>query len=325
MARASSRLAQLIKSRHFNENPVGLLGMPLHKGQPRAGVHLGPGAIRNEDLINKLRRTNRNITDLGDVEVVDFDEPRGKIRQPLGVGLNNQKLCTAVKKAMHTYHTVINLGGDHSMAMGTIAGHAASLYGQAPAVIWVDAHADINTPESTWSGNLHGQPVSFLLGEFEDSRIQLSGFDWLQPVLSAGDIAYIGLRDLDDAEVEYLDRLNILYYTADDVRDHGIRKVLSHCVNHVDPENKRQFHLSFDIDALDPSIAPATGTAVPNGLTLEEGEFICEELAKTNRLRCVDLVEVNPELSDDEGVKKTIDAAISLIQHCTGKRSNHKL
>lgn len=265
-------------------------------------------------------------------------EPHGKIRRPLGVGLNNEHLAEKVKQAMLAYHTVVNLGGDHSMAMGTIAGHAASLFNEKrPAVIWVDAHADINTPESTTSGNLHGQPVSFLMEGFQDERIQLSGFDWLHPCIAPHDIAYIGLRDVDPAEVEYLKRfvistvncnkisyrLNILYFTADDVRDQGIVSILKTCLAHVDPVSDRQLHLSFDIDALDPSIAPATGTAVPNGLTLPEGEYICEELAKTNRLRCVDLVEVNPQLSDENGVNTTVEAAISLLEHCTGRQSNH--
>ena len=107
------------------------------------------------------------------------------------------------------------------------------------------------------------------------------------------------------------------------MRDQGVVSVLADCLAHVDPGSERQIHLSFDIDALDPSIAPATGTAVPNGLTLPEGEYICEELAKTSRLRCVDLVEVNPKLSDENGVSATVEAAISLLEHCTGRRSNH--
>ena len=114
-----------------------------------------------------------------------------------------------------------------------------------------------------------------------------------------------------------------MYFTSQDVREQGIVSVMQQCMSHVDPESNRQFHLSFDIDALDPSIAPATGTAVPHGLTLAEGQYICEHLAKTERLRCVDLVEVNPLLSDEQGVKDTVDAAISLIEHCTGKQSNH--
>ena len=171
--------------------------------------------MREAGLIDSLKRHNRNITDLGDITVEKYFEPRGKIRKPRGVGLNNERLAEMVKKAMHTYHTVINLGGDHSMAMGTVSGHAQSLYnGKKPAVIWVDAHADINTPVSSKSGNMHGQPVSFLMEEFHDSRMQLSGFDWLNPSINGNDIAYIGLRDVEPAEVEFLKRYDLLCKTS---------------------------------------------------------------------------------------------------------------
>ena len=214
------RIIQLITSRHFANNPVGLIGVPLANGQPRGGVDLGPGILRDSGLVEQLKRNNRNVTDLGDVEVQVFQEPKGKIRKPKGVGLNNETLSEKVKKALLAYHTVVNLGGDHSMAMGSIAGHSASLFGKSkPAVIWVDAHADINTPESSMSGNLHGQPVSFLMEDFQQNRIQLSGFDWLDPCISPADIAYIGLRDIDPAEIEYLKRY-FLYF------DHFMNKLI---------------------------------------------------------------------------------------------------
>ena len=164
-------LIQLIVSRHFSNKTVGLLGVPLCHGQPRGGVENGPRILREHGLLEKLKVYNANIIDLGDLEIRDFKEPRGKIRNPLGVGRNMEALASRVEKEMLKYHTVISVGGDHSMAVGTLAGHAKSL-GKSPAVIWVDAHADINTPESTWSGNLHGQPVSFLMNEMADDGIQ---------------------------------------------------------------------------------------------------------------------------------------------------------
>lgn len=300
-----------------------MISVPLCKGQPRAGVDSGPAILRENGMFERLKKYNGNITDLGDVAIEDFDEPRGKIKNPLGVGLNMKTLADRVALEMGKYHTVINVGGDHSMALGTICGHVKSL-GSAPGIIWVDAHADINTPETTWSGNLHGQPVSFMLEELKDETIQLAGFDWVQPVIKAADIAYIALRDVDPAEKEIIERFGIKAFSMEDVDQLGIVEVLKQCLSHVDPENERQLHLSFDIDAMDPSLAPATGTPVPRGLMQKEGEYICEELSKTNRLRCIDLVEVNPHLSNTEGVKTTVDTAIKLLQHCTGKISNHQ-
>jgi len=316
------KLIQLIVNRHFSNKTVGLLGVPLCKGQPRGGVENGPNTLREAGLVDRLKKYNSNITDLGDVDISDFKEPIGKIRNPLGVGRNMETLAQRVESEMLKYHTVINIGGDHSMAIGTIAGHAKSL-GKAPAIIWVDAHADINTPESTWSGNLHGQPVSFLMREVAEKSIQLAGFDWMEPMITSTDIAYIALRDVDPAEQEFLDKFGICAFTNKDVEKYGIHNVLKQCLQVVDPNNDRQFHLSFDIDAMDPSLAPATGTPVSNGLLLQEGEYICEELAKTNRLRCIDMVEVNPTLSDSTGVNKTTNTAIKILQHCVGKFSNH--
>ena len=168
--------------------------------------------MRESGLIDSLKRYNRNITDLGDLEVQTFTEPQGRIRSQKGVGHNNERLAEMVKEAMHTYHTVVNLGGDHSMAMGTVTGHTQSLFdGKKPAVIWVDAHADINTPLTSQSGNLHGQPVSFLMEEFPSSEfMQMSSFDWMSPSISGNDIAYIGLRDLDTPELEFLKKYDLL-------------------------------------------------------------------------------------------------------------------
>jgi len=165
------KLIQLIISRHFSNKTVALLGVPLCKGQPRGGVENGPETLREAGLVDSLKIYNSNIIDLGDMKIEKFKEPKGKIRNPLGVGRNMETLSQRVAAEMLKYHTVMNIGGDHSMAIGTVAGHAKYL-GKAPAIIWVDAHADINTPESTWSGNLHGQPVSFLMKELAENSIQ---------------------------------------------------------------------------------------------------------------------------------------------------------
>lgn len=303
---------------------AGVLGVPLNKGQPRGGVERGPQTLRSHDLIRELSKYCASVTDIGDFEEAEYEESAGRIKNPISVGQNNLRLSRQVAENLETFKPLINIGGDHSMAIGTISGTARYL-GTAPAVIWVDAHADINPPELSPSGNLHGTPMSFLLKELEGIMKPLDGFEWVKRMISSNDIAYIGLRDVDDVELEILRKYNIQAYDMKDIDDHGIQNILQKCLEKIDPTNDRPIHLSFDIDAMDPALAPATGTPVRGGLYRVEGEYICQELAKTNRLHCVDLVEVNPTLADGGGVDRTAEVAISLLQHAVGRKMDNEL
>lgn len=209
----------------------------------------------------------------------------------------------------------MTLGGDHSLAMGTIAGTKRK-YPNA-GVVWVDAHADINTPLTTESGNLHGCPVSFLLG--------LDGCDvepfnkWLKPCLKPEDIVYIGLRDIDDAEKKILKENNIKTFTMHHVDKHGIGKVMELALQYINPSRDRPLHLSFDVDALDPTVAPSTGTPVRGGLTFREGHYITEVVAETGCLVALDIMEVNPSLLDPRSVEMTVAAGCSLTRASLGE------
>uniref|UniRef100_A0A8C4QU52 Arginase n=1 Tax=Eptatretus burgeri TaxID=7764 RepID=A0A8C4QU52_EPTBU len=225
--------------------------------------------------------TGCSVFDYGDLTFEDV--PRADWNTSWSVACAVHQVAKAVCRVIRDGHTCVTLGGDHSLALGSVFGH--SLAQQNPAVIWVDAHADVNTPLTSRTGNLHGQPVAFLLHELQDKIPSLSGFSWLSPCLSARDIVYIGLRDVDPAE-----------------------------------HSKRSIHLSFDIDAFDPSLAPATGTPVPGGLTLREGLYIAEELHNSGALSALDLVEVNPRLgSDPNAADVTLDLAMDVILSCLGK------
>jgi arginase len=197
--------------------------------------------------------------------------------------------------------------------MGTVAGTKRRF--PEAALIWVDAHADINTPLTTDSGNLHGCPVSFLLG--------LEGTDvppfnvWLQPCLRPEDIIYIGLRDIDDKEKRILRELGIKVFTMHDVDAHGIGRVMELALAHVGAA--RPIHLSFDVDALDPTVAPSTGTPVRGGLTFREGHYIVEAIAETGNLVAVDIVEVNPTLADEVSAAQTVAIGCSLSRAALGE------
>jgi arginase len=214
-----------------------------------------------------------------------------------------------------TGNFVLILGGDHCIPIGTIGGLLQAR--PSTGIVWVDAHADINTPESSSSGNMHGMPLSFLLGLI-DNVTAYPGLSWFNPCLKPRDIVYIGLRDLDKAEKETIHRLGIKAYTMYDIDRLGIGKVMEETNAYL--ADYKHLHLSYDIDALDPFFAPHTGTAVRGGLTFREGNFICEALSESGRLTSMELVEVNPSLHQDMDSKLTIDMALTLIGSTMGQR-----
>ncbi|KIJ69161.1 hypothetical protein HYDPIDRAFT_105738 [Hydnomerulius pinastri MD-312] len=197
--------------------------------------------------------------------------------------------------------------------MGTISGTLDS-YPEA-CVIWVDAHADINTSETTDSGNIHGMPVSFLLGLGE----KIPEFSWVKPALKPERLVYIGLRDVDSGEKRILRENNIKAFSMHEVDKFGIGKVVEMALDHVNPNRDLPIHLSFDVDALDPSVAPSTGTPVRGGLTFREGHYICEAVHETGLLVALDLMEVNPSLADPDSVRQTVAVGCSLVRSALGE------
>ncbi|XP_043373347.1 arginase-2, mitochondrial isoform X4 [Dermochelys coriacea] len=299
---------------------VALIGAPFSRGQKRRGVDHGPAAIRNAGLTERLSGLGCQVYDFGDLsftQVPNDELYNNLVKYPRSVGLASQVLADSVSRAVAAGHSCVTMGGDHSLALGSISGHTR----QCPhlCVIWVDAHADINTPLTTQSGNLHGQPVSFLLRELQDKMPLLPGFSWLKPCLSTSDIVYIGLRDVDPAEHYILKNYDIQYYSMRDIDRLGIQKVMERTFEQLMSRRQRPIHLSFDIDAFDPSLAPATGTPVLGGLTYREGMYITEEIHNTGLLSAVDLVEVNPLLgASQEEVNATASLAVDVLATCFG-------
>lgn len=217
---------------------------------------------------------------------------------------------------------VITVGGDHSLAIGSVTGmlrHYRDL-----GVIWVDAHADIHTPDTSPSGNMHGCPISFLLGlqRSRDLMASSPSWSWLhllaresidQFFLKPQNMVYIGLRDVELAERRYLQTLGILAFSMHEIEELGIAEVLNLSLRHL---NGKAIHLSFDIDSIDPLLAPSTGTPVPAGLTEREGLYICRRLAASKRLVSMDLVEVNLELGSNP--TETVRIARAVIGAATG-------
>nr|XP_014341330.1 PREDICTED: arginase-2, mitochondrial isoform X2 [Latimeria chalumnae] len=287
----------------------------------RGGVEGGPAAIRKAGLFERLSYLGVKFKDYGDLsfKVVPNDEIyQNYIRYPQTVGMASQLLADEVSRAVGAGHVSLMLGGDHSLGIGSVQGHAR----QRPnlCVIWVDAHTDVNTPLTSPSGNIHGQSVSFLLKELKDKMPEIPGFSWCTPCISCSDIVYIGIRDIDPGEHFILSNYGIKYFSMREIDQLGIQKAMEMTFDHLLARKPRPIHLSYDIDSLDPKLAPATGTPVVGGLTYREGIYVAEEVHNTGMLSAMDLVEVNPSLGANlEEVEATANAALEVIAASFGQ------
>ncbi|KAF5388921.1 hypothetical protein D9757_005135 [Collybiopsis confluens] len=309
---------------------ASIVGCPFSGGQPKVGVDKGPIHLVQAGLITQLEELGWTVKFDGHHQFEEIkageDPVIGKLKNPRYVSRVCEEVAKVVGGHARKGELPVTLGGDHSLAMGTISG---TLDAHPDAcVIWIDAHADINTASSTDSGNIHGMPVSFLLGLSQNSNSSLSfpeethiksTFSWLKPRLQPSRIVYIGLRDIDSGEKQILKQTGIKAFSMHDVDKYGIGKVVEKALDHVNPNRDLPIHLSFDVDALDPSVAPSTGTPVRGGLTFREGHYICEAVWETGLLVGLDLMEVNPSLEDEVSVKQTVAVGCSLVRSALGR------
>ncbi|KDQ61120.1 hypothetical protein JAAARDRAFT_152191 [Jaapia argillacea MUCL 33604] len=304
---------------HFIAEPkiAAIVGCPFSGGQAKPGVDRGPINLVEAGLIQQLEGLGWKVEFDGHHQFEEIsangDPPIGKLRNPRIVSRVSKAVAEAVGYHAKMGKLPVTLGGDHSLAMGTISG-TLDTHPNA-CVVWIDAHADINTPETTESGNIHGMPMSFLLGLGE----KISEYSWIQPRLQPSSLVYIGLRDVDAAEKRILKENKIKAFSMHEVDKYGIGKVVEMALDHVNPKRDRPIHLSFDVDALDPSVAPSTGTPVRGGLTFREGHYICEAIYETGLLVALDLMEVNPSLEDAASVHQTVAVGCSLVRAALGE------
>ncbi|KAI4701103.1 hypothetical protein J4E89_010799 [Alternaria sp. Ai002NY15] len=310
-----------------NKHDLGIVAVGFSGGQPKAGVDAAPMALIENGLIKQLEQDlDFNVTYDNQVHNYSSLRPASdpevrKMKQPRFVSAVTKQVSDQVYAHAKTGKLVLTLGGDHSIAIGTVSGTAKAVrerLGKEIAVIWVDAHADINTPESSESGNIHGMPVAFL-ADLVDKKEELTEdvFGWLKEEhrISPKKLVYIGLRDIDKGEKKILKEYGIKAYSMHEIDRHGIGKVMDMALGWIGSDTP--IHLSFDVDALDPQWAPSTGTPVRGGLTLREGDFIAECVAETGQLIALDLVEVNPSL-DAEGAGDTVRAGVSIVRCALG-------
>jgi arginase len=293
--------------------PVGIFGVPMDLGQSRRGVDMGPSAIRYARLEAAIGELGHPVTDLGNAavplpELVESDEPVRHLEAVRGV-------CEAVaERAVEVVSGglfPIFLGGDHSIAIGTVAGVAASSGGRT-GLIWLDAHADFNLPETSPSGNIHGMPLATLTGRGARGLVEIGG-----PSASVGteDVVLIGLRSVDLEERNLLREAGMRAYTMKEIDAYGVATVVRQAMKdlaHVD-----RVHLSFDLDVLDPEVAPGVGTPVRGGLTYREAHLVMELINEVEVVTSLDVVEVNPILDVRNG---TAALAVELVESLMGRR-----
>ncbi|XP_036142831.1 arginase, hepatic isoform X2 [Monomorium pharaonis] len=251
-------ISSKLSIRYYSQK-VGIIGVPFDKGQEKEGVARGPEMIRAARLVDELKILDLDVRDYGNVSYDANNINDIKNMSHLGHVANcMNNLSKQIRQVLRDGRQVLTIGGDHSLSIGTIDGHIKER--QNVAVIWVDAHADLNTNKTSESGNVHGMPVALLTSELADYWPYLPGMDWQMPILSIRNVAYIGLRSIDRYERLVIEKFGITAYGMEDIERYGIHDVMHMALNKIDPHNSRSLHVSFDIDALDPLEAPSTGT-----------------------------------------------------------------
>ncbi|MEO8356769.1 MAG: arginase [Chloroflexota bacterium] len=293
---------------------IDIIGVPIDLGADRRGVDMGPSAIRYAHLHKKLEELGYTLNDEGNIEVPIQETCRitdANLKYIDCIIPMARRVAGAVATSIQGGHFPLVLGGDHSLSIGSIRGAAKH---RRLGVIWVDAHADFNTAQTTPSGNIHGMPLAALCG-LGDPRL-VSLWDETPPILDPSRVAVIGARDLDPGEKRNLREAGGMVQSMEQIDRIGMVAALEKAIDRVS-RDVDGIYLSFDMDALDPRHAPGVGTPVPGGLTFREAHLACEVVAETGKLIGMDLVEVNPILDVQN---QTAILAVEFIRSALGSR-----
>jgi arginase len=287
-------------------------------GSGRRGVDMGPSAIRIAGLDGRLQELGHKVIDEGDLAIKNIEVLKVgdlKARYLAEITRASRALANKVARVMRRGHFPLVLGGDHSIAVGTVSGVArwARPFKKRIGILWVDAHSDINTPSTSPSGNIHGMPLAALLGMPPRELGAIGGrFRKVEPA----NIALVGIRSVDEGERRHLKRLGVNVYTMPDIDRQGIHAIMKKALANV-TAGTDLVHVSFDLDSVDPSLAPGVGTPVKGGLDYREAHLIMESIAAAGVMTSLEVVEVNPIL-DDRNASAVF--AVELIQSAFGKK-----
>jgi len=294
------------------------VGAPLDLGQGRRGVDMGPSALRVAGLNARIAALGYDVHDLGNIHVAQAesaDEGEANAKYLKAIATACDALATTVESAFSHGYLPLVLGGDHSVAAGTVGGVARHFHArrQRAGLIWLDAHADMNTPESSPSGNIHGMPLACIMGY---GPPELAGLGGIRPMVAARNAVIVGLRDVDQMEKPHVRESGIRAFTMRDIDERGLRAVMEDAIR-LASQGTAGFHVSLDMDFVDPKDAPGVGTAVRGGATYREAHLAMEMICDSRGMVSMEVVEVNPVIDE---VNRTADLAVELITSALGKR-----
>lgn len=302
----------------MRQEHIAIIGAPLDLGQGRRGVDMGPSAVRVANLNARLAELGYDVQDLGNVPVA---QPENQPPGPTNAKYLPQitETCTSlavmVDDAMTAGQVPLVLGGDHPIAIGTVSGAAQHFrkQDQKCGLIWIDAHADMNTPQTSPSGNVHGMPLACIIG---NGPPELTGIFGFAPKVAPNNVALIGVRSVDELERQNIRQTGVHAFTMRDIDERGLQAVMREAIR-IASEGTAGFHLSFDMDVVDPQEAPGVGTPVKGGMTYREAHLAMETLCDCGKLSSMEVVEVNPVIDE---VNRTAALAVELVLSAMGKR-----
>lgn len=285
---------------------VKWLGVPFHYGQGNKGVAAASLFFRGIGLIQELEKVV-TVEDLGDMSFNLMAEKDSSIRFEQTVSVACEHISNTVAQIDFKDNLLMIVGGDHGLSLGSI--HGVLSQNPETVVVWVDAHGDMNPPAASPTGNFHGMPLAFLLKQAGQHK----AFNWVKHTLRPEKLILLGPRSLDPEEHRLIRELNITYHSTDEIHEQGMATLLQKALNKIDPQGQHPIHLSFDVDACDPETMPSTGTLVSRGLDGNDMQALGQELAKTKRLRSVDLVEFNPFIGTPDDLKLSLQGVQSFL------------
>jgi arginase len=278
---------------------VRIIGVPMDLGQSRRGVDMGPSALRVAGLQARLKQLGHQVEDIGNIAVKQAEEmPYGEKRAKYMAEIAEtcKDLAEIVQKSLEEGFVPLVLGGDHSIAAGAVTGVAAHFRKQKKQIgyIWLDAHGDMNTPESSPSGNVHGMPLAAVMGYGAPELVELLGF---KPKVEPQNIVLVGVRDLDVQERRLVKKSGVRVFTMRDIDERGMREVMADALKYA-TDDTDGISVSLDMDFVDPSDAPGVGTPVRGGVTYREAHLAMEMIADSDAMASMEIVEINPVIDE---------------------------
>ena len=297
---------------------VSILGVPLSYGQSKGGVHLGPSAIRVANAAERIGQLGYEVNDRGDLPIERGHSLPGfgeKLKYLSEIHEACSRLANEVERIVDAGEFPITIGGDHSIAIGSLTGVVKAIRkrDERLGLIYFDAHGDLNTPETTPSGNIHGMPLAVLLGYGAPELVNVGGFS---PKFDPRLCAHVGARDLDPGERELIRRLGMRFFTMREIDERGLAACMDEAI-HIAGQGSGGYAVTFDVDVLDPGDAPGSGTLVRGGLSYREAHLAMEKIAEAGGMRSLEVVEINTALDQNN---RTAELGVELILSALGKR-----